>query len=163
MLLKIYEENGRNINDEVRNQAEAQLEEVSKGLLNQALEVKDGKFTKELIDAWPTLGEINESKFLEKYSELLTDVQKQVVDKIKAKGYSISDELKKGISQINPDIFITSNAKDPTVKVNADTTPAIKTIDNYISKLNKKIEFNFMMKKVNWGLFYGGMWHNIKQ
>ena len=162
-LLKIYKDNGIKITDEVKNQALSQLEETSNGLLNQTKEVKDGKYTKELIDAWRTLGELNETKFLEKFKELPNDVQKQVVDKMQSKGYSISEELQKGISKINPNIFITSNVQDATVNVNANTKPAINTINDFINNLNKRIEFNILTKKAKGGAFYGGMWHNIKQ
>ena len=132
-LLKIYKDNGIKITNEVKNQASAQLEETANGLLKQTKEVKDGKYTKELIEAWRTLGEINEKKFLEKFKELPEDVQKQVVNKMQSKGYKISDELQKGISKINPNIFITSNVQPATVKVNADTKPAMTTISDFIN------------------------------
>lgn len=157
-LLRIYEDNGKEITDEVRNQAQTQLEEVSKGLLNQTNEVKDGKYSNDLLEAWYTLGKVSEEKFIEKFNQLPDDVQKNVVDQMYEKGYSISDELQKGINQ-----------KQPTIKIDADTSSATKKINslsgliqNFTSTASTVINSVFK-NNAQGGVFKNGTWKNIPQ
>lgn len=73
--------------------------------------VKD--LTPEMIDKWGSLAQLSEQEFMSKFKLLPEDIQREIVDKMKAKGYSISAELQKGIDECGkPKIEIQTNKKD---------------------------------------------------
>ena len=60
----------------------------------------------DLADHFGTLSKTSEKDFLRYLSLFPQDVQQQIIDKMYEKGYNISDELQKGINQINPNIKV---------------------------------------------------------
>jgi len=124
-------------------------------LVNSLLE--ETKAIEELTDeqatAWGELAKADKGSFLEVFKQLPEDIQQEVVDKMQDKGYSISDELQKGINQINP-----------TIKVKADTSSANATIKSFFTNLpSKVIDFFGGSKKADGGVYANGKWHNIAQ
>ena len=75
-----------------------------------------------LPDKMALLASNSEEEFLREFSKLPSNVQQEVVDKMQQKGHSISQELQKGINQINP-----------TVKINADTSGIVSAIKTSIN------------------------------
>lgn len=159
IVLKLYKEKyGNDIPEELKKSAETSLNVVLDGLLEQTNEIKNGEISDELAEAWYTLGETNKDKFLEKFKELPDDVQTEIVDKMNEKGYNISNELQKGIDEINP-----------TINVKADTSGAKNTINNWVNGLkNTFLGFGFSSVggggfRANGGIYYNGNWKNIRQ
>lgn len=155
IILKEYETKyGKDIPEEMRNSALASLNETVDGLMKQTKEVKDGKYSQELIDAWYELGNTNKDKFLEKFQELPADVQQKIIDKMYEKGYSISTELQEGIKAFNPEI-----------KVGVNTAQAKTDIANFISKItgsvNSALNIVFGGNKANGGIFDNGSWKPV--
>lgn len=161
IILGVYKQKyGEEIPSALKNSAETTLNEVINELISQTNEVKDGKYSEELLNAWYTLGENNKDKFLEKFKELPTDVQHEIVDKMQEKGYSISTELQSGINKINPTITITAN-----------TTKAENSIDSLITNIKSKLNgglgsFGFTGgggSRATGGVYSNGSWKNISQ
>ncbi len=150
---------GEEIPETLKNSAETALNEIINQLVEQTNEVKNGEISNELTDAWFTLGENNKEKFLEKFKELPQDIQQEIVDKMYEKGLNISEELQKGISQINPEI-----------KIKANTTNAENSIDDLITNIKSKLNgglFGFGGggggSRANGGVYSNGSWKNIPQ
>ena len=159
IVLKLYKEKyGNDIPEELKKSAETSLNVVLDGLTEQTKEIQDGEISKELADAWYTLGETNKDKFLEKFKELPSDIRQNVVNKMQDEGYDISAELQKGIDQM-----------DTTIKVKADTSGAKNTINNWVNGLkNTFLGFGFSSVggggfRANGGIYYNGNWENIRQ
>ena len=159
IVLKLYKEKyGNDIPEELKKSAETSLNVVLDGLTEQTKEIQDGEISKELADAWYTLGETNKDKFLEKFKELPSDIRQNVVNKMQDEGYDISAELQKGIDQM-----------DTTIKVKADTSGAKNTINNWVNGLkNTFLGFGFSSVggggfRANGGIYYNGNWKNIRQ
>lgn len=108
--------------------------------------------TPQMVDKWGTLAQTSEDEFLRKFGQLPSDIQTEIVDKMNAKGYSISEELQKGIN---------SKKVKATVDIDADT----KNFENKTKTLWDywKIGINSIFGKADGGAFYGGSWHNIQQ
>lgn len=64
------------------------------------------------VDAWGDLAKTSEDTFLEEFKKLPKDVQEKVVNEMHKKGYKISEELQKGIEEINPEIDIKLDGSD---------------------------------------------------
>ena len=130
IILDVYKQKyGNDIPEELRNSAYVSLNEVINNLVQQTNEVKDGKYSNELIKSWYTLGEKNKEKFMEKLGELPESIQKDIINQMYSKGYNISSELQKGISQINP-----------TINIDANTSRANFKIKDFLNKISSRIE-----------------------
>lgn len=149
---------GEEIPEALRNSSETTLNEIINELVNQTKEVKDGKVSNELTEAWYTLGETNKDKFLEKFSELPQDIQTRIVNGMYEKGYEISSELQSGINQINP-----------TITVSANTKNAENSINNLFNKIKSKLIGEFAFggggggSRATGGVYSNGSWKNIPQ
>lgn len=159
IVLNTYKEKyGKEIPEELKNSAYICLNETINSLVSQTKEVKDGKVSKELAEAWYTLGKTNKDKFLEKFKELPSDVRQNVVNKMSDEGYNISSELQKGIQRI-----------DPSVKVKVKTDEANRTLNNWMKGLkNMFLGFGFSSVggggfRANGGVYSNGTWKNIQQ
>lgn len=132
-------------------------DEIKENVAINLLETK-GKITEatpDIVDAFGVLSQTSKDKFKEKFAELPEDVQQQVVDKMHEKGYSISNELQKGIKEINP-----------TITVNADTSNASWQIDDLISNIKWKFQNPFSIiagLRANGGVYSNGSWKDIPQ
>ena len=139
---------------EVNESTYAMYEAVVDSLKRQSDAVEN--ITPELVEAWHSLASQSEEKFLEAFADLDDDIQQEVVNQMYSKGYSISNELQKGINQINP-----------TIKVTADTSQAEKQIKKFIDSskgtLNDWFGGGGARRNANGGAFYSGSWHNIPQ
>ena len=159
IVLNTYKEKyGKEIPEELKNSAYICLNETINSLVSQTKEVKDGKVSKELAEAWYTLGKTNKDKFLEKFKELPSDVRQNVVNKMSDEGYNISSELQKGIQRI-----------DPSVKVKVKTDEANRTLNNWMKGLkNMFLGFGFSSVggggfRADGGVYSNGTWKNIQQ
>ena len=137
--IKILKENGVEITEEIKKQADSQLNIVTQSLIEQTKTVEN--ITPEIASAWATLGEENKNKFLESFGQLPENIQQKIVDKMQEKGYSISDELQKGINQLNPTVKIktdTSQAK-AQIKITADTSSAETKVNSLLGKIKSSL------------------------
>lgn len=158
--IEILKNNGIEITDEMIEQANAQKQALIDNLYSQTKELESGQASKELVEAWYTLGETNKEKFMEKFKDIPDKIQQEIVNKMYEQGYSISSELQKGINGINP-----------TIKINADTSNAEIKIDNLVSKIKSKLSGGFGVfgsgssggTRANGGVYSYGTWHNIPQ
>lgn len=158
-VIRTTKSNGQEITDEIKAQAESRLNSITTELINQSNTVKE--MTPEIVSAWATLGNSNKDKFLEKFKELPNDIQQEIVNKMQSQGYRISDELQKGINQINP-----------TITIKADTSSANNTLNSFNSKLVSKINewqrnaiFNIksLIGVSTGGVYSNGSWKDIPQ
>lgn len=84
--------------------------------------------TSDLADHFGKLSQKSESEFLKYLSQYPTDVQTEIIDKMKDKGYAISSKLQEGIDKLNP-----------KVKVDADTSKIVSEIKAAIGDKKFKI------------------------
>ena len=64
------------------------------------------------VDAWGDLAKTSEETFLKEFKKLPKDVQEKVVNEMHKKGRKISEELQKGIEEVNPEINIKLDGSD---------------------------------------------------
>lgn len=102
---------------------ETQLENL-KLLIN----TKNGKISSDMISQWITMAETSESEFITKLSELPTDIQNEVINKMYDKGFKISEELQKGLDE-----------QGVTIKIDSDTSKATTGLSNFFTKWNEKL------------------------
>lgn len=161
-VIRTAKENGQEITDEIKSQAESRLNTVTQNLKEQSATVEN--ITPQIVKAWATLGKQNKDKFLEKFKELPKDVQTEIVDKMQEKGYGISKELATGISQINPEIHVKSKVDKAKIEVDADTSKAKRKTNSWLSSLFSGIgKFLGLTTKANGGVYSNGTWKNIPQ
>lgn len=155
-VIRIATKNGQEITDEIKSQAESRLNAVIQDLQSQSTTVEN--ITPQIAEAWATLGKQNKEKFLDNFKKLNPEIQQEIVDKMYEKGLSISEELQKGISQINP-----------TIKIDANTNNAQSTINSFIEKLKQNKFFSVVGGilgaglKSSGGVYSNGSWKNIPQ
>lgn len=113
----------------------------------------------EVINSWGVLSSKSENKFIENFKKLNPDIQQQIVDKMYEKGYSISNELQRGIQQMNP-----------TIRVTADTSSAKWSIDDLFSNISRSLDvggvfssLGSLLRREKGGVFSNGSWQNIQQ
>lgn len=112
--------------------------------------------TDEQVEAWGTLATMDEQAFINNFKQLNGDIQTQVVDKMQSKGYNISNELQKGINQINPTINVKTNT--------SDVDSAINTIKNKFSGIGATLGgLVGLIGKADGGIYTNGKWHSINQ
>lgn len=135
-VLKETKEKGKEINDEIIAQAESRLNTLKTNISDMTNEV-DGEMGDNLILAWKTLAETSEEQFLTEFAKLDDDIQTEVVSKMYDKGYSISEELQKGIEKINPTFKVKTDLSDAnkTIVIDADTTGAQQKTQSFWDKL----------------------------
>lgn len=123
--------------------------------LKLVMDTKNGKISDSTIETWKKIGEESEEKFLSYLKLLPSNLQTQVVDKMKEKGFKVSDELQKGIDQLKPTV---------DVKVNTSN------VKNGIDKIKELLQFGFGGSltggggfRANGGIYANGKWHEINQ
>ena len=159
--LSTAKEKGLEINDSVRAFANERYDIVIGEMINEAKQVgKDGKVSKDLAQAWYTLGQTNKDKFLEKFQEVPKEVQQKIIDKMYSQGYSISSELQAGIQSFNP-----------TIKVDANTTNAENKIKDFVNRMSSVIGAGLSAFgtssgggfRANGGIYDNGKWKPIEK
>ena len=151
--LRIAKDKGQEITDTIIQQAETRYREQASILANEIKHVEE--ITPDYVEAWGILAENSENTFLTYFKKLPEDVQQEVVNQMYSKGYSISNELQKGINQINP-----------TIKVTADTSSAEKKIIAFFNNNEKTFQEWFGGKgssRAKGGAYYAGSWHDVAQ
>lgn len=144
---------GEEIPAELRNAANAALNETIDSLANQTAAVKDGPVSKELAQAWYTLGQTNKDKFLEKFQEIPADIQQKIINKMYSQGYTISTELQAGIQSFNP-----------TIKIGVNTSDAESKIQRFVSSITGSINAAFnVVFKADGGIYDNGKWKPIEK
>ena len=109
--------NGQEINDSVIASAEERLNSIKKNLSDITSEV-DGPLGTDIVNSWKLLASNSETKFMEEFGKLPTDIQQKVVDEMYSKGYSISKNLQDGINQQNPTIKFGADMSSAEIEVN---------------------------------------------
>lgn len=84
--------------------------------LNLLYKTKLGDISDTSIEAWANMAKTSERDFIFYMSQLPEDIQKEVIDKMKAKGYKISDELQAGINEKTPKVEINVSVNDTKYK-----------------------------------------------
>ena len=124
-VLRETKKNNKEINDDVMASANSRLATLKTSLSNMTNAVK-GELGKNVISAWQTLADTSENQFAEEFSKLTPDIQKQITSKMEGEGKKIAENLQKGIN----------NVGTPTIKVDADTSKASRSVSNWLSNLN---------------------------
>ena len=142
--LKLAKTKGKEINDEWMSQAESRLNTLKTNLVDLT-KTSEGELSENLIQAWATLGQTSEAKFLEYFKKLPKDLQSEVVDKMESKGYQMSENLQTGINQINPTIKVKTDTTqaDKTIKIDADLSSAQKKTDSWWDRLVQNFKTSF--------------------
>lgn len=153
-LLKFYKQNGDEtvaylesqgvkVTEEMKKTAYANYQTTLNSLKEQTTTVEE--LTPEIVEAWATLAEQSESDFLDAFDDLPDDIQTEVIDKMYDKGYSLSDELQKGISKINPTFKVKTDLADAdkTITIDADTTKAREKTQSLWDKLREAFNTTF--------------------
>lgn len=144
---------GEEIPAELRNAANAALNETIDSLAKQTAAVKDGPVSKELAQAWYTLGQTNKDKFLEKFQEIPADIQQKIINKMYSQGYTISTELQAGIQSFNP-----------TIKIGVNTSDAESKIQRFVSSITGSINAAFnVVFKADGGIYDNGRWKPVEK
>lgn len=160
MMLETVKENGGEITKELETQAYSNYKIVLNSLISQSQTI-DG-MTDEIVNTWITLAKQSEAGFLEGFSKLPEDIQSEVVDKMQEKGYSISEELQKGINKINPKINIDVDTKKASGKLTTWMETIRKTLNSMLDNIEIMNNNNSGFKS-NGGAYFNGKWHNIQQ
>lgn len=106
IILDLYKKTyGEKIPEALRNSANSSLNEIVNGLVEQTEEVKNGDFSKELLEAWATLGIENKNVFIEKFKSLPQDIQDELTPKLKAAGLTLSSALSSSIKFDGSNMF----------------------------------------------------------
>lgn len=106
------------------NENYAKNKEIKEDDLNTLISLTNninGDVGENSVEAWWNLARKSESQFMDGFSKLNPDIQRQIVDKMKDKGYNISKNLQDGIRQINP-----------TIRFKADVSSAKRTLSDFI-------------------------------
>lgn len=163
---KIMIDNAQNLSDEekqiVQNSADSMIQTTIDELTSISKNVSN--LTPEIINAWGYLSQQSESKFMENFSKLDSDIQQEIISKMYSNGYEISSELQEGLNEINP-----------TLKIDADSSLAVSKIDSLLSQLKSASNSNNIFKafgidfssafkkKADGGVYSNGSWKNIQQ
>ena len=118
--MRVMGGNYEKLTDKQKQEANNRLDTIKNTLQNEIDYTTE--ITPEVAAGWYKLSQESEKKFIEAFGELEPDIQQNIVNKMYEQGYSISDELQKGI-----------DAKPPTVKFKADTS-------NITTKLNEVLK-----------------------
>lgn len=114
------------------------------------------QLTPEIIDKWGTLASESEQEFMEMFNNLPDYIQSEIISKMYEQGYSISDELQKGINQ-----------SPPTIKFEADTSSATKKINSLtgliqnMSTIASTVINSAFKTNEQGGVFKNGTWKSI--
>lgn len=137
-MLKITDKNGKDITAKVLSQANQRYRENAIILANEVTSVED--ITPDYVDAWGNLAKESEDIFLEYFQELPEDVQQEVVDKMYDRGFEISDELQRGITENTPSVKINYDEVEKTDDFYDKGYNLAESIRKGLQKgLNKKI------------------------
>lgn len=137
------------------------------------------KVTPEVVAYFANLGHQSEEKQIEELKKLPPDLQKEVIDKLKAKGEKIPEEIQKGIdSKPKPKAEInTSNKEEVQSKVNnatKDVKGSVFVGVNFPSSLSLSNTLSYLLggvsgalnlkfsKKADGGVFANNRWQPIQ-
>ena len=159
--LEQLEKNRDKYGEELYNKLKTQytdqlnLAETEMDKLKLLIDTKNGNISDSTINKWKEIGEQSEEKFLSYLKLLPSDLQTEVVNKMKDKGFKVSEELQNGLNQMKPSIDVTVN----TSKVQSG-----------INKIKELLNFGFGGSinggggfRANGGIYANGKWHNITQ
>ena len=135
-VLRITNENEGKITEKTMSEANARLNSLKTTLSDMTNTLK-GNMGKEVVDAWVALASTSEDGFIDEFSKLNTDIQEEIINKMYESGYNISDELQRGIKQINPTIKVKTDLSEAnkTIKITADTSSAEKSTSTFWDRL----------------------------
>lgn len=154
--IDLAKKNNVKITDDVKAFANERYNAVVGELVKETSSIgKNGKVSKDLAEAWYTLGKTNKDKFLEKFQDLNPDIQQKIINKMYSQGYSISSELQAGIQSFNPEI-----------KIKADTSQAKKSVNDLVKEITGAVSGAFAItigKKAKGGVYSNGSWKDIPQ
>lgn len=134
-----------------------------KGLIDSLVSMSNStrEMTPEIVEAWATLGKQNKDEFLENFKKLPEGIQTDIISQMYKNGYTISEELQKGINGITP-----------TIKISADTNDANYKIDTFLNGLKSKpgiiglagsLVGGILKLNEKGGIYSNGSWKNISQ
>lgn len=109
--------------DEYKKTNKKKYDELINSLANETKAVED--ITPEQASKWALLGEKDKEAFISAFQKLDTEMQQKIIDKMYNHGYSISEELQRGISAITP-----------TIKFKTTIDDVKKTVNNFIKTYN---------------------------
>ena len=119
--MRVMKKNYEEMTEKEKLEADARIDIVKETLQNEIDYTKE--ISPEVADAWYTLSQASEEKFIEAFKNLTPDIQQQIIDKMYDEGYSISEELQRGI-----------DAKKPTVTIKTDASSIQTTFNKLFGK-----------------------------
>jgi hypothetical protein len=111
--------------DEYKKTNKSKYDELINSLANETKAVED--ITPEQASKWALLGEQDKEAFITAFQKLNPEIQQKVIDKMYKHGFSISEELQRGISSITPTIKFKTSLDDVKTAVNGLITQLNKS------------------------------------
>ena len=167
-LLKFYRDNGTEIINAYEKQG-LKVNEITKktayaNFLNTTDELTNTKnyidgCTDDFAISWGILGDVSKDEFLTKFKELPSDLQRDVISKMEENGIEISEELQKGIDEINPTVKVKMDTTEANkkIKVDADVSSAQKKTENLWTKVRKALLNSFSISLPALNFAKGGL------
>jgi hypothetical protein len=126
--------------------------------LQLVMNTKNSEISNEVIDKWKKMGNKSTEEFLYFFNQLPTDAKQTLIDGLEKNKKSLSKDLQKVISDIQPTL---------TIDVNAKTTNANNTVNSWFTQVSNKIKS--LVNSTNGGtkafggIFNGYSWNDIPQ
>lgn len=162
-LEKNRETYGEELYNELKDQYEEQiaLAEWQMNDLKLVMKTKTGEINDDVVDQWRVMGEDSLDEAMINFRKLPTDIQTELVDKMKQKGLKVADEFEKGIAE-KGDPSINVQVKEPT---QSSLSTLVSNIKNKLGSLKLSIVNGVLSwgtsKKANGGIFSNGRWSDI--
>lgn len=160
--INLAKSEGKEINEATINLANERYREVASILATEVKQVKD--VTPDYVNAWADIANQSSDIFLQYFKKLPDDLQQDVISKMYSAGYSVSEELQKGISQINPTIQFKADTSNIDTAI-SNTKTKISGLDWLVNNMfsNTSYILNSVKDyfKADGGIFYNGGWHDI--
>lgn len=158
----INEKGQKRINAMFKSQFDEQFADVKALLLDEKNYVNG--ITDDYAKQWGLLSQKSEDAFIEYFEKIPDDLQQEVISKMYSAGYSVSEELQKGVSQINPTIQFKADTSNVDTAI-SNTKTKISGLDWLVNNMfsNTSYILNSVKDyfKADGGIFYNGGWHNI--
>lgn len=138
--MRVMKKNYEEMTDKEKLEADNRIE-IIRNTLAEEIDYTNG-VSDEVASAWYLVSTKSKDKFLEGFGKLDQDIQKQVVEKMYDKGYSISEELQRGIKAINPEIVFKANTTNVQTTLNK-----LFGENSAIGRLNKQLGLNLDLSK----------------
>ena len=115
--VEIYKKAGEEITSAQLAQYDAQAKNLGEALAEQTKTLND--VTPDIVEDWENLSKLSEEAFMDNLSKLPKDIQDEITSQMEKEGKEISQNLQKGIDQLNPTVKFKANTDNLTSGFNS--------------------------------------------